>query len=280
LRGYLKPATKSHFFVEPDWLKQPWLVCALVDSPNALSLMALIGLLLELGAIPIALASSSPTLLGLLAVAGTCFHIGNALLMGIIFPFNLPCYALALLPTGAHDPSCVAHPAALLTALTLGLTTWFSLEDWPWNAMVLFPYNYEQQEAISTFYDTLHLTFRANGASSTVCKGESSHTCAPNDTGSVGPHLQQRLCLVKKAVNKDPAMFEPEVSWALLAAGGSERSRGSRQEAVYEEMRKFVIRRRPYVDRCTFRCFDNLIIAATPEAKDYISSSSAHGMAR
>ena len=39
--------------------------------------------------------------------------------MAVVFPFNIPCYAVALLPTTAHDPACLLSLPACLTALLL-----------------------------------------------------------------------------------------------------------------------------------------------------------------
>ena len=48
-------------------------------------------------------------------------------------------YMLALLPP--QDLSCLLTPSALLTGIILVVITAQLAEDWPLNAMVVFPYN-------------------------------------------------------------------------------------------------------------------------------------------
>ena len=43
----------------------------------------------------------------------------NTVQLAVLFPFNIPCYAVALLPTTAHDPACLLSLPACLTALLL-----------------------------------------------------------------------------------------------------------------------------------------------------------------
>ena len=48
-----------------------------------------------------------------------CCAILHSVQMAVVFPFNIPCYAVALLPTTAHDPACLLSLPACLTALLL-----------------------------------------------------------------------------------------------------------------------------------------------------------------
>ena len=199
-----------------------------------------------------------------------------------------------------------ATPQALLALLVLGVTTFLSLEDWPLNATVLFPYNHAQQQAIVASYGHFRLAFAdttkptvihtklklptatARVVESTLrpidyakCANKSSrptststgvsgklNRAAAAATTKLGP------CLVQKACNRDPAMFEPVVSRLILAAaaaaaaagGGGGAAAPRRRGAVYHELRAFIQKHRPYVDRSSYRCYDDLIYC-TNEAK-------------
>lgn len=131
------------------------------------------------------------------------------------------------------------------------------------NAMVLFPYNFEQQRGLKAFYGQFHLAIRTEDACQHGSALSTSALRGNHCAGVPTQHHELGPCLVTKAINKDPAMFEPEVSWALLGAIGDAAHVGSmvpHREAVYESMCSFLLKRRPYVDRSTYRCYDHLVM--------------------
>ena len=269
LRSYLnaKAATKPHRLIEPQWLMRRALVRWLLRAPPALiGLLSCGALVIELIMIPVALTSSSPTLLALVALMGGAFHVGIALCTSIIFPFNLPVYLVALVPEAAINATCLLSPIALLAAAVLGLASFAGLEDWPLNAMVLFPYNHRQHRAIAQHYDWYRLAL--------------SDEVAVARTASTDPPLGP--CLITKACNRDPAMFEPSVSRALLGesldafapeprvhrrdCNGKEKGvqpaeqLETRQHMLFHVLREHVRQHRPYVERRSFRCYDDLVL--------------------
>ena len=108
----------------PGCLRRPqrWSVAFLLAKESGrgclLGLMAAAGVVVELGAAPAALFGGRAALLAVF-VGGTSLHLGAMPLLGIIAPFSIPCYALALLPTAAAAGQTMATVPAVLTAVLL-----------------------------------------------------------------------------------------------------------------------------------------------------------------
>jgi len=82
---------------KPLKLKQQWIVDFLMRNPPLRLGMGIGGLMFEFFAIYACLFGGQ-TELRILMVVGTKFHLSTIPLMGIFFPYNIPCYAVALLP--------------------------------------------------------------------------------------------------------------------------------------------------------------------------------------
>ena len=175
--------------------------------------------------------------------------------MCTVFPFNLCCYAIALLPTEAHDPrsGVLGSGPALAAACLLGVTTLCSTEDWPLNAMVLFPYNAHQMRLIRSAFGRFRLAHRRSDGRRPLV---------------LGP------CLIESCFSLLPAMYIPEVTRLLLGPNldgevttdrlGTSTGCGSgehahERSALFEGLRAYVQRRRRFVDPRTYRCFDELV---------------------
>jgi hypothetical protein len=259
---------KPHFFIEPTWLKSLRLIRVLLRSPFLLFLLGMGGAIIELSAPPIALLVSTPSVLYAFVIAGSLvrlaaphcplpaarspasvmatpffsrssrmacsqLHVGVAPLLSILFPFNIPCYCLALIPPGAHDAGCVLTVPAMCAALVLGLSTLCSVEDWPVNAMVLFPYNAKQMAAISKLLGRFRL--------------------AHKDDSDVPPGP----CLIESQFSLCPAIFKPELTPLLLGQRFDQAAEDD--EMTLHALRQAVSKSRLFVDSRTYRCFDHLL---------------------
>ena len=126
-------------------MRQHWMMDLCLRQPTLLAVLHWTGLAMQFLVVFACLLGGQVALY--LACATACgFHVLAAPLLGVVFPFSIPCYMLALLPSSAHDVSCLWSFPALVTALLLGSTTVFATEDWPLNGLALFP----------------HLTFRTD----------------------------------------------------------------------------------------------------------------------
>jgi hypothetical protein len=72
------------------------------------------------------------------AAAAAAFLLATLPIMGIFFPLSIQCYALALLPAGEAG---FLAPAPLCAVLLLCTSTALGAENWPLNAMAMFPYS-------------------------------------------------------------------------------------------------------------------------------------------
>lgn len=126
---------KPHCVVEPPWMRQHWMMDVCLRHPSLLALLHWAGLAMQFLVVLACLFGGQVALY--LACAAACgFHVFAAPLLGVVFPFSIPCYMLALLPSSAHDVACLLSLPALVTALLLGATTLWATEDWPLNGLV------------------------------------------------------------------------------------------------------------------------------------------------
>jgi len=238
-RGNRKERCQQHLLVEPG-LAQPAFIRLLLSSPTLLTLLSCCTLALELIAIPVALGCSSQWLLQLLACTAATLHVGVVPALNIVFPFNVFCYALALLPPEASDASCVRSTPGLVAAALLGASSVWSWEDWPLNAMVVFPYNAAQMQAIREQMGKFYLSHSKEKVSN------ADEHCGP--------------CVVQSCFSQLPAMYVPEVTRALLGANMlvTSRGQGRRDAEVQDALRSYLRTRRRFVDPRTFECFDDV----------------------
>ena len=238
---------KPHFLVEPPWLKQRWLIEICLRRSWLLGLLAAGGFALEM-AVPLGCLLGGPLILRLVAFACCAFHVVTALLMGIFFPFSIPCYLVALLPPAAHDPLCLASPPALVAALCLGASMLLSLEDWPLNAMALFPWNAAQQKALQA---------RIGRCALTHCDADKSSTTPPF-SGTV-------VDIAEVASSACPANYYPGFPEHERARENPETLLApSEASAVAAEMRVWLRATRRFVDARADSarrglCFDDVV---------------------
>lgn len=183
-----------------------------------------------------------------LACAAACgFHVFAAPLLGVVFPFSIPCYMLALLPSSAHDVACLLSLPALVTALLLGATTLWATEDWPLNGLALFPYNAEQMQILESIFGRYLLAHS---------EGE------PRASG---------ICLTELCVSICPANLYPSHLKALGGASFSstESLLGDQSDQVAAKLSAWLRRSRRFIDERADgqpgRCFDDVVVASTAD---------------
>eukprot|EP00164_Ancoracysta_twista_P021047 GFYU01037973.1.p1 GENE.GFYU01037973.1~~GFYU01037973.1.p1 ORF type:complete len:362 (+),score=73.55 GFYU01037973.1:31-1116(+) len=159
LQAWVSPETAVEWLnYEPLWLKgrgggfklkQEWIGDLVRAWPLLARFLGVTVIIFEVGAIPAVLFGSPVTLAVTLALASG-FHVSTIPLLGLFFPFNIPCYA-ALLATADMDPvSSLQTLPAIISAILLGSTTVWLTEDWPLNAMAVFPYNAPQMHHLKS----------------------------------------------------------------------------------------------------------------------------------
>ena len=115
-------------------------------------------------------------------------------LLGIVFPFNIPCYMIALLPNSAQHAACLLSFPALITALLLFSSTFVMAEDWPLNGLPLYPYNARQIGKLESLFGRYLLAH------------------------SDGKDRESSICLTELCVSACPAICFPGHFKALEAA--------------------------------------------------------------
>lgn len=250
---------KSHFLIEIDWLKQRWLINFLLKRPALCSACNAAGLAVELVAVPLALGGGRLSL-QLLFVLGSGFHLSVLLLTGIFFAFNIPCYALALLAASDQDPSCLLNSASLIVALWLGGTTLLWLEDWPLNAVALFPFNHKQMRRMTSFLDRFVLVHRGDG------EGE-QYPSPGKKVGSNQLHDQREEgfgqefpCLIRTCVSSCPTVLFPRLIDAIGGPGFTKEEEERPIERIHEVLRDWVKCTGCFVQPGTFRPFDDVVL--------------------
>lgn len=178
-----------HVLVQPPGCLQPWLVQFLLAHRAVRTAMSVAALTFELAVLPIVLFGSGPVL-WLLFAAASAFHLMTLPIMGIFFPLSIQCYALALLP--AQEANFLGL-APLFAALLLGASTWMGMEDWPLNAMAMFPYSGEQSDLLGRLMGRFRLAFAGQAESAalgpcitTVCCSACAAAYWPQFFGAIG----------------------------------------------------------------------------------------------
>ena len=234
-----------HVLVQPPGSLQPWLVRFLLAQPALRTAMSAAGLAFEMSVLPIVLFGSG-WLLWLLFAAASCFHLMTLPIMGIFFPLSIQCYALALLP--AQDEPNFLAPAPLVAALLLGASTFFGMEDWPLNAMSMFPYSWEQSDRLGGLMGRFKLAFKGQDESAklgpcitTVCCSACAAAYWPHFIGAVGG---------------TPWRF------SVFELGEAE---PEPDEVILKRLKRWVRQGAAFVDPVTWTSFDDVRLVETPK---------------
>jgi len=237
---------KPHCVVEPPWMRQHWMMDLCLGHPSLLALLHWAGLAMQFLVVLACLLGGQVALY--LACAVACgFHVFAAPLLGVVFPFSIPCYMLALLPSSAHDVACLWSIPALVTTLLLGGTTVLATEDWPLNGLALFPYNAEQMQILESIFGRYLLAHS---------EGE------PRASG---------ICLTELCVSICPANLYPSHLKALGGASFSsaESLLGDQSDQVAAKLSAWLRRSRRFIDERADgqpgRCFDDVVVASTSD---------------
>lgn len=230
---------KPHALIEPTWMRQRWLISACLRNPWLLQVLTVSGPLVQLGVALGCFFGSGYTLYATV-VAACGFHLANVPLFGIWFPFNIPCYMLALLPDSAQHMSCLLNIPTLVTALLLFSSTLFMLVDWPLSAIILFPYNTRQINALESFMGRYLLAH------------------------SEGKVRESSFCITERCVAPCPSNFIPGHFKAIQSIFTSELSQPLDPELLAKELSEWLRRSRRFVDYREQgqmgRCFDEVMV--------------------
>ena len=228
------PRSGNSSITTPGFLRRPqrWSVgFLLAPKPGRralLFLLALGGAAVELAAAPAALFGGRLSLLAVFA-GGTSLHLGAMPLLGIIAPFSIPCYALALLPPAAA--ACPTTKPAVLAALALASATLLELQDWPLNAMGLYSYNAAQMRRLTSLMGRFVLT----------------------ESRGIGGAVPMRSpCLTEICVQGTPNRYYHQFHSIVFAQLSD--------EATAEQLSAWVRRYRRFVCAETGRCFDGVAL--------------------
>lgn len=168
------PTIASDAYLEPDFVKLKSVVRALLAAPpTVLETMGAAALLVEVLSIPLILLPSTPLpgVFGMhslksafgsthhlfLFLAGG-FHISIALMTGIIFPFNAACYTMAAIAAPPEDETSeLGEWCCIMICGFLLATTVFSIENWPFNALALYPFNDLQIKRLEHYFNRFYI---------------------------------------------------------------------------------------------------------------------------
>ncbi|CAE7318831.1 cmdD [Symbiodinium natans] len=231
---------KPHCVVEPPWIRRPGMMDLCLRHPWLLALMHWAGLATQL-LVVLACLLGGQVALSWACAAACSFHVLAAPLLGIVFPFSIPCYMLALLPSSAHDVSCLRSFPALVTALLLGTTTFFATEDWPLNGLAVFPYNAEQMKVLQSIFGRYLLAHS---------EGE------PRASG---------ICLTELCVSICPANLYPCHLKALGGGSFGDSAEFLLSNEVAAKLSEWLRHTRRFIDERADgqpgRCFDDVVVA-------------------
>ena len=253
---------KPHPLVEPKWLKQKWLIQYCLARPLVLKFLTIGGVCFEFFVVISCMYGGYPTMV-VVAILGTFFHICTGPLMGIFFPYSIPVYwmtafssyTLENLETTAttttnfdmalmnfFSSTFITSDTIIVTVVIclLSFATWYSLEDWPLNAMVLFPWNAKQQEQIyqhsgskGKFRFMLSHSNKKDGKSSTINVSEMVSCLWPANLAPSYP-VHQRVIRGEKTSNSK-VLAKEIVQWL----GDTRRFVDNREEIyLYDLLRK------------------------------------------
>ena len=237
------PRSGNSSITTPGFLRRPqrWSVeFLLAPKPGRralLFLLALGGAAVELGAAPAALFGGRLSLLAVFA-GGTSLHLGAMPLLGIIAPFSIPCYALALLPPAAAV--CPTTKPAVLAALVLASATLLELQDWPLNAMGLYSYNAAQMMRLTSLSTPM------------------GRFVLTESRGVGGVVSMQRPCLTEICVQATPNRYFHQFVRIVFAQPQLS------DEATAQQLSAWVRRYRRFVCAETGHCFDGVALVESP----------------
>lgn len=173
-----RESCKPHALIEPIWIRQRWMIDFCLRNVW-LMILNCCGPLLQVSTACICLVGSGPALYVALGFACS-FHLLSIPLLGIVFPFNIPCYMIALLPNSAQHAACLLSFPALITALLLFSSTFLMAEDWPLNGLPLYPYNARQIGKLESLFGRYLLAHSdGKGRESSICLTELCVSACP-----------------------------------------------------------------------------------------------------
>jgi len=243
---------KTHPLVEPQGLTHKWLIRCIIDYDWLLFILNTLGVVTEVSAVPIAL-FGGPVSCMLLFALGSVFHLSVAVLAGIIFPFNVPVYAYALLRAAAQNPACVLASPAPAAALLLGCVSLFCIEDWPLSHMALFPFNGQVEGLLQLMG---RFTLKPPGAGLDEGAAEKGE-------------LQSRQCVVGLCVSALPSVYNVDFQHALGEVAVRDGAKPLLDDqATHIRLQRWLATKKPFVEQQTFRCFEFLTpLDTTPGEK-------------
>lgn len=234
-----RESCRPHALIEPIWMRQRWMINFCLRNVWLMRILNWCGPLLQVGTACICLVGSGPALY--VAFASACsFHLLSVPLLGILFPFNIPCYMVALLPNSAQNAACLLSFPGLITALLLFSSTFLMAEDWPLNGLPLYPYNARQIGALESLFGRYLLAH------------------------SDGKVRESSICFTELCVSACPSICFPGHFKALEAIfASSELSSPLTSDLVVSQLSQWLRRSRRFVDQRPEgqpgRCFDEVI---------------------
>lgn len=237
-----RESCKPHALIEPIWMRQRWMIDFCLRNVWLMRILNCCGPLLQVSTACICLVGSGPALY--VAFAFACsFHLLSIPLLGIVFPFNIPCYMIALLPNSAQHAACLLSFPALITALLLFSSTFVMAEDWPLNGLPLYPYNARQIGKLESLFGRYLLAH------------------------SDGKDRESSICLTELCVSACPAICFPGHFRALEAIFACELDHSTPLTPLTSDPRRdlaeWLRRSRRFVDQRAEgqpgRCFDEVM---------------------
>ena len=195
---YLKPSTleyhlrfsrdrescRPHALIEPIWVRQRWMIDLCLQNMWLMRILNWSGPALQISIAAVCLLGSGEVLY--FAFAAACaFHLLSIPLLGIFFPFSIPCYMMALLPLSSQNANCLLSYPALIAGVLLFGSTLLLMEDWPLNGLALYPYNARQISILESLFGRYMLAH------------------------SSGKLRESDICLTQQCVSACPALCFP-----------------------------------------------------------------------
>ena len=221
----------THFLIEPQWVKQQWLICFMLNHPRLLSLGSYGAVALEISALPLVLLGG-PTAMHAYFWAASCFHLGITLTMGIIFPFNIPCYMLALLTDATHDPLDLLNAPTVIVGLALGAASLSLRPEWPCDAMAVFALNPQQSKRLTELYGRFRLGFVDSPA-------------------TAGPCLTAVTSYSPLPCGVDPLFLDAIGFWR-------KQEEKLDDQTIRTRLIDWLRQSRPFIEAASFRCYDDV----------------------
>ena len=244
-------------------LKVDWLVNFMTDHPALELLSGTVALLFEFSAIPVCLFGDSDLLFVFMFMCSV-FHLSIVPLTGVVFPYHLLCYAPLLLDYTviAPSPDCFHNIPSLLACALLCASSAVGLEDWPINAIAVFPYNGQQIRLLKRHMGIFR--FSHSGANK-----QTTDTCVAE------------TCCCKCAVSYDPDFIAQfDLDEHPTQAGADDSSQAASLTERRKRLALFVQQSKKFIDPVTYTPFDNVVIDYNISEKNTADSAKEAGRPR